>query len=143
MRSQTAQTSTEPQTDGFDPERVARLAAEYAADKKAMDLKVLDLRGAASYTDLFVICSGRNERQTKAIHDAVYEGLKRDHGVTPRRVEGLQEARWVLMDYIDVVVHIFVPEVRDFYRLEQLWGDMPHLEIDAAGESAQPAGETG
>ena len=112
------------------PERLAQLAASYAADKKAIDLQVIDLRGVSSYTDFFVVCSGNTDRQTKAIHDAVHEGLKKDHGLLPRRVEGLSEARWVLMDYFDVVVHVFTPETRDFYRLESLWGDVPRRDLD-------------
>jgi len=85
----------------------------------------LDLRGAVGYTDYFVVCSGNTERQTKAIHDAVHLGMKREHGLLPRRVEGVGDARWILMDYLDVVVHVFTPETRDFYRLEQLWGEVP------------------
>jgi ribosome-associated protein len=77
------------------------------------------------YTDYFVICSGRTERQTKAIHDAIYTGMKSLHGMLPERVEGLPGARWVLMDYLDVVVHVFTPETREYYRLEQLWGEAP------------------
>ena len=100
-----------------------------ASDRKAVDIRVLDVRGMVSYTDFFVICSGRSERQTKAIHDAVYESLKGE-GVLPRRVEGARESRWVLMDYLDAVVHIFTPEAREFYRLEQLWGEAPSREVD-------------
>ena len=70
-----------------------------------------------------MICSGGTERQTKAIHDAIHEELKKEHGLLPRRVEGARESRWVLMDYLDCVVHIFTPEARGFYRLEQLWGE--------------------
>lgn len=110
--------------------RLAELVAEQAADKKAVDVAILDVRGVVSYSDFFVICSGGTDRQVKAIHDAVYSGLKKDHGLLPRRVEGLPEARWVLMDYIDVVLHIFVPEAREFYRLERLWGDVPRVEVD-------------
>jgi ribosome-associated protein len=86
---------------------------------------VLDLRGALGYTDMFVIATGNTERQTKAIHDGIHLALKNEHGLLPRRVEGIGEARWILMDYLDVVVHLFTPETRDFYRLEQLWGDVP------------------
>ena len=71
------------------------------------------------------ICSGNTDRQTKAIHDRIHEGIKKEHGLLPRRVEGLAEARWILMDYLDVVVHVFTPEAREFYRLEQLWGEAP------------------
>jgi ribosome-associated protein len=104
---------------------LARAVAAYADDKKAQDIVELDLRGVVGYTDYFVICSGNSERQTKAIHDGIYMGLKDDHGMLPRRVEGVGEARWILMDYLDVVVHVFTPETREFYRLEQLWGEAP------------------
>ena len=97
----------------------------YAADKKAFDIVRLDVGELLGYTDHFVICSGNTDRQVKAIHDGILEGMKKDHGITPRRVEGLPEARWILMDYLDVVVHIFLPEAREYYRLEQLWGEAP------------------
>jgi ribosome-associated protein len=77
------------------------------------------------YTDYFVICTGNTERQTKAIHDAIHLELKGSPGLLPRRVEGDRQARWILMDYLDCVVHIFTPEARSFYRLEQLWGEVP------------------
>ncbi len=102
----------------------ARIAA-IAADRKAADIRVLDLREIVSYTDYFIVCSGNTERQTKAIHDAVYKELKDDDGLLPRREEGAREARWILMDYLDCVVHIFTPEARAYYRLEQLWGEAP------------------
>ena len=104
-------------------ELVDRIAA-IASDKKAIDIRVLDVGEIVSYADFFVICSGNTERQTKAIHDGVYEELKAD-GVLPRRVEGERGARWILMDYLDCVVHIFTPEARAYYRLEQLWGEAP------------------
>ena len=107
------------------PEDLAAAAIDYAADRKALDIVQLDLRGIIGYTDYFVICSGRTDRQTKAIHDAIHEGCKRDHGLLPRRVDGVSQAQWVLMDYLDVIVHIFTPQTRDFYRLEQLWGEAP------------------
>ena len=69
------------------------------------------------------------ERQTKAIHDGIHQGMKQDGGVLPRRVEGLGEARWILMDYLDVIVHVFTPEARDYYRLEQLWGEAPRRAV--------------
>ncbi len=96
-----------------------------AADKKAIDIVELDLRGVLDYTDYFVVCSGNTDRQVKAIHDAIHLGLKRDHELLPARVEGLADARWVLMDYLDVIVHIFVPELRGYYDLERLWGEVP------------------
>jgi ribosome-associated protein len=109
----------------LEPKRLAELIAGYAADVKAIDLVELDLRDVLGYTDYFVICSGNTDRQTKAIHDRIHQGLKNEHTLLPRRVEGLAEARWILMDYLDVVVHVFTPEAREFYRLEQLWGEAP------------------
>jgi ribosome-associated protein len=109
----------------MDSLELAREIARYASDKKAMDLVELDLRGVLGYTDYFLICSGNTGRQSKAIHDGILEGLKREHGTLPRRVEGSADTGWILMDYLDVVVHIFTPQTRAFYRLEQLWGEAP------------------
>jgi ribosome-associated protein len=116
--------------DTLSPEQLAERVAVLAADKKAADIRILDLRGVVGYTDYFVICSGNTERQTKAIHDGIHEELKKAHGLLPRRVEGDREARWILMDYLDVVVHIFTPQAREFYRLEQLWGDAPSRDVE-------------
>ena len=107
------------------PDRLAEEIGGFASDKKAIDILVLDLCGVVGYADYFVICSGGTERQTKAIHDGIHLGLKERHGLLPRRVEGVTEARWILMDYLDVVVHVFTPETRAYYRLEQLWGEVP------------------
>jgi ribosome-associated protein len=113
------------------PEDLAAAAIEYAADRKALDIVQLDLRGIIGYTDYFVICTGRTDRQAKAIHDAIHQGMKNEHGRLPRRVEGLSQARWILMDYLDVVVHVFTPETREYYRLEQLWGEAPAQVVSA------------
>jgi ribosome-associated protein len=99
--------------------------ARYAVEKKAGDVLELDLRGVLDYTDYFLVCSGNTKRQTKAIHDGIFEGLKAAHGTLPLKVEGLGRAEWILMDYLDVVVHIFTPATRAYYRLEQLWGEAP------------------
>jgi ribosome-associated protein len=112
------------------PEELTQAIAAFAADKKAIDPIALDLRGVAGYTDVFVICTGNTERQVKAIHDGINEGMKKEHGILPRRVEGTGESTWVLLDYLDVVVHVFTPETREFYRLEQLWGDVPRITLD-------------
>lgn len=106
-------------------DEIALAVTEYAADRKALDILQLDLREMLEYTDYFVICTGRTDRQTKAIHDAIHMGMKSEHGILPRRVEGLSEGRWILMDYLDVVVHVFTPETREYYRLDQLWGEAP------------------
>ncbi|HEY4812712.1 MAG TPA: ribosome silencing factor [Solirubrobacteraceae bacterium] len=97
----------------------------FAEDKKAIDVVELDLRGVLGYTDYFLVCSGNTGRQAKAIHDGILEGLKHEHDTLPRKVEGSADGGWILMDYFDVVVHIFTPETREFYRLEQLWGEAP------------------
>lgn len=112
-------------------ERLARRIADAALDKKAQDLVVLDMRGVVAYTDFFVIATGNTERQTQAIEDAIYQQLKHaeEVRVLPERVEGHGEARWILMDYLDCVVHIFTPSARDYYRLETLWGEVPALEV--------------
>ncbi len=117
------------------PEQIAGAVAEYAADRKALDIVQLDLRGIIGYTDYFVICTGRTDRQTKAIHDAIHAGMKSEHGLLPRRVEGVTQAHWILMDYLDVIVHVFTPETRDYYRLEQLWGEAPLLAMGAGAGS--------
>jgi ribosome-associated protein len=114
------------------PEEIAAGIAEYAADLKALDIVQLDLRGVISYTDYFLICSGRSDRQVKGIHDAIHAGMKREHDMLPVRVEGLGKSDWVLMDYVDVVVHVFTPEVREFYRLETLWGEAPSVNLSSA-----------
>ena len=114
----------------LDSRALAERIATIAADKKAADVRVLDLRGMVSYTDYFVICSGNTERQTKAIHDAVHQELKTRERLLPRRAEGEREARWILMDYLDCVLHIFTPEARDYYRLDQLWGEAPARSVD-------------
>jgi len=107
------------------PEELLQEIVRLAEDKKAIDIVELDLRGVLGYTDFFLICSGNTMRQAKAIHDGIIEGLKRSHGKLPRKVEGSAQTGWILMDYLDVVVHIFTPEMRAFYRLEQLWGEAP------------------
>jgi ribosome-associated protein len=114
------------------PDALTRRLAAIADDKKATDLVALDVRPLVSYTDYLVICTARNERQAKAIHDEVYHQLKRD-GWLPARVEGEREAEWVLMDYLDSVLHIFTPELRERYRLEVLWGEAERLDLDLAG----------
>ena len=121
------------------PEQLAEVIAAQAADKKAIDIAEIDLRGVSGYTDFFVVCSGNTDRQTKAIHDGIHKALKDEHGLLPRRVEGLSESRWILMDYLDVVVHVFTPDTRDYYRLEQLWGDAPSRRYEPGEPQLQSA----
>jgi ribosome-associated protein len=89
------------------------------------------MRGVCDYTDFFVIATGRNPRQTKAIYDEVTGTLKKDQRLLPRSTEGVVEASWIVADYLDVVLHLFTPETRRFYRLEQLWSDVPSVELAA------------
>jgi ribosome-associated protein len=90
------------------------------------------MRPVCSYTDYFVICTGQNPRQTKAIYDEVHERLKHEDRALPANVEGVRESRWILADYLDVVLHVFTPEARGYYRLEELWGDVPSIDLAAA-----------
>ncbi len=91
------------------------------------------MRTVCDYTDFFVIATGRNPRQTKAVHDEVVGELKRTHHLLPRSVGGLPEATWIVADYLDVVLHVFTPETRQYYRLEDLWSDVPSVDVAAAG----------
>jgi ribosome-associated protein len=133
----TTESAAAPEATALDPEAILALAGELAADRKAQDIVALDLRGVVGYADYLLICSGRTDRQSKAIHDALYQGLKDRHGLLPGRVEGFTEGQWVLLDYLDVVVHIFTPDMRERYRLEQLWGEAPKvaLELDVDPEA--------
>jgi len=100
-----------------------------AAEKKAEHLLGIDLRGIASFTDGFVIATGAQRRQTQAICDAVIERLKAA-GEHVGHLEGYDRGEWILLDLVDVVVHVFTPETRDFYGLERLWGDAPRIDGD-------------
>lgn len=112
-----------------DPE--VQLAVRCAADKKAIDIKVLDLRQVASFTEFFVIASGSNQRQVQAIADETTEQLKKQLDRRPIRVEGYNAGEWVLLDFGDFVVHVFDREAREFYDLERLWRDAQKVELPA------------
>jgi ribosome-associated protein len=114
------------------PIEQARRIAALAQDKLARDVVILDMRPVCSYTDFFVVCTGGNPRQTKSIWDEIHVQLKQESDLTPRSTEGTTEATWIVGDYIDVVVHVFTPEAREFYRLEDLWDDVPHETFEAA-----------
>ena len=106
-------------------QRIAGLAGE----KLAQDVVILDMRPVASYTDYFVVCTAQNPRQAAAIYDEVHRGLKHDERVLPASVDGQREGSWIVADYLDVVFHVFTQEARDYYRLEELWGDVPSVEV--------------
>ena len=105
----------------------AKRAARAAADKKADDPVVLEVGAVLAITDYFVIVSGTNSRQVRTIAEAVEEELARDSGPKPLRVEGLDDLTWVLIDYGDFVVHVFLEETRRYYELERLWSDVPRV----------------
>ncbi len=108
--------------------RIADTAAHLAVSKKAGRVRILDLKGLTDFADFFVICSGGSDLHVKAIVDAIEEGLKQET-VKPWHIEGYQNLRWVLLDYVDVVVHVFDRETRDYYALEKLWGDAETREV--------------
>ena len=103
-------------------------AVRAALDKKAANVVVLDLRNTPAFTDFFVLCSGQNQRQIKAIADSVEESM-RGAKIRPAHVEGYDRAEWILMDFFSFIVHVFTPHTREFYALERLWGDAERIEI--------------
>lgn len=107
----------------------ALLCAAYALEKKALDLRLLDVREQSTLTDYLLIATGRSDRQVQAIADAVRMGLKKDHDTLPLAAEGMNEGRWVLLDYGDVMVHVFQRSVREFYDLEGLWQEAREVSI--------------
>ena len=113
----------------------ARRIAALAQEKLAEDVVILDMRPVCTFTDFFVICTGRNARQTAAIWDEVHGRMKKDEGLVARSVDGVQEGTWILADYLDVVLHVFTPEAREYYKLEELWGDVPAVELDTAASA--------
>jgi len=110
------------------PRRLALSAGKLALDKKAFDVKILDLRKLSNIADFFVICSAEVELHAKAIADHITENLTQK-GVRVWHNEGYEASRWILLDYVDVVIHIFLKELRQFYGLERLWGDAPTKKI--------------
>jgi len=114
------------------PLEQARRIAALVQDKLARDVVILDMRPVCTYTDYFVVCTGGNPRQAKGIWDEVHGRLKHENDLLPRSVEGATESTWIIADYLDVVLHVFTPEARAFYRLEDLWDDVPHESVEAA-----------
>ena len=110
----------------------ARRTAALCQEKLATDVTILDMRDVCDFTDFFVIATGRNPRQTKAIYDEVAGVLNKDHRLLPRSSAGTADASWIVADYLDVVLHLFTPDTRGFYRLEELWSDVPSVELEAA-----------
>lgn len=129
--------SRRPARKGRFPAEVAR-AVQAALDKKAQDVVVLDLTATPAFTDFFVLCSGLNQRQVKAIADAVEEAL-RAASIRPAHVEGYDRAEWVLLDFFTFIVHVFTPQTREFYSLERLWGDAERIAVTDDPAAARTA----
>jgi ribosome-associated protein len=110
----------------------ARRIAALAQEKLADDVVILDMRPVCDFTDYFVIATGRNPRQTVGIWDEVHGRLKHELDLLPRAIDGAQEGTWILADYLDVVLHVFTPDARGYYNLEELWNDVPTIELEAA-----------
>jgi ribosome-associated protein len=120
-------------------EQLARHLAAIADSKKAEDVIVLDMRGLVAYTDFLAICTARNERQAKAIVDEVRLRVKREAGLLPGGVDAGGDAGWTILDYLDCVLHVFTPEARERYGLEELWHEAPRLELDFDAPEAPSA----
>ena len=114
------------------PLEQARTIAALAQEKLGRDVLILDMQPVCDYTDYFVVVTGGNPRQTKGIWDEVHARMKKDHGLLPRSADGEREATWIVADFIDVVLHVFTPEARAYYRLEELWDDVPQETVEAA-----------
>jgi ribosome-associated protein len=120
-------------------EQLARRLAAVADSKKGEDLVALDMRPLVAYTDFLVVCTARNERQAGAIVDEVRVQLKRELGLLPGGVDSAGEAGWTIIDYLDCVLHVFTPEARDRYQLEDLWREAPRLDLDLDAPEAPSA----
>ena len=120
-------------------EPLARRLAELADSKKAEDVVVLDMRELVSYTDFLVICTARNERQARAVVDEVRLRVKHETGLLPGGVDGAGADGWVVLDYLDCVLHVFTTEARERYQLEDLWREAPRLELDLDAPEAPSA----
>jgi len=107
----------------------AILCAAYALEKKAYNVRLLEVKGLSSLTDYLLIATGRSDRQVQAIAESVRLGLKKDHETLPLAVEGMNEGRWILLDYGDVMVHVFQEPVRDFYDLDGLWNEAAEITV--------------
>lgn len=114
-----------------DPTREARACARAADAKKAGDIVLLDMRGISTFTDFFLICSAESEPQLKAIASSIRERMREDFGRSPFAEDGFPASQWVVLDYSDVIVHLFLGEKRELYGLESLWGDAPRIDWTA------------
>ena len=114
----------------------ARKVAEFALEKKALDVRVLDVRKVTDVTRFFIVCTGQSTSQVKAISEHIIDSC-RASGLDIYHVEGYESLRWVLIDLVDIVIHVFLPDVRKYYQLERLWGDAPAEQIDETAAGAR------
>ncbi len=120
-------TRTEPQLAGLE---LARACGKHADEKQAGDILIIDLRGLSQLTDYFVICSGNSLPHLKAVRDEIVDKLTKEEGVRPNHKDGAAESQWMVLDFIDVVVHIFHKDTRGHYALEDLWADAPRIDFE-------------
>lgn len=121
------------------PIELAHKAAQIAQEKKAEDLVILEMERKVSYCDFFLVCSGRNRRQVRAIAESIATHFKRELGISTLSVEGMETGRWVLLDFGDIVIHVFDEPLRGFYDLEGLWKDAPRREVPALDSAESQA----
>ncbi len=135
------QTKEIKQADPADVLRWALRIAQLADDKLAEDVVLLDMREFCSFTDYFLIATGRNTRQVKGIYDEVLLKMRQESRLFARGVAGETEADWIVIDFIDIVVHVMTPEQRTFYRLEELWSDVPRVAVELTERPAAVDGD--
>ena len=123
-------------TENISPKEQALIAARAIDDKKGSDIVIQEVGKLLNVTDYFVICTAANNRRADSIYEEVEERLRKEAGVKPISVEGVEDGKWILLDYGQIVVHIFLPEQREYYRLEQLWDEAPTVDVAAAGIEA-------
>jgi ribosome-associated protein len=126
LQSHTIARQGAPTEASLDPNELARLIVQLASDKKAEDIVMLDIHALSIIADYFVICTGTSDRQVRAIAKDIDEQVGK-RGIQPVHIEGMQDATWVLLDYGSVIVHVFDPATRDYYRLEKLWAEAPRV----------------
>lgn len=117
---------------------IARACALYADDKKAENIRILDLRGLSPISDYFVLVTAMSTPQLRAVRDEIVERMKEEHGTPPDVKDGNFESQWIILVYGSVMVHILTPEKREFYALEELWGDAPEMELNLAPPPPEP-----
>ncbi len=120
-------------TENISPKEQTLIAARAIDDKKGSDIVIQEVGKLLNVTDYFVICTAANNRRADSIYEEVEERLRKEAGVKPISVEGVEDGKWILLDYGQIVVHIFLPEQREYYRLEQLWDEAPTVDVAAAG----------